>query len=159
MTHSEQLAFREIADESEIGGEKVVFRQVAELNPAHLVKDLVLDFAGELPDGEELQINCAAVPVIVANADYGMAYDGVNAQFFLKLAGQRLLRALTIFDFPAGEFPFKRHHLVRAPLTNENLAVTNDKSGRYKPKRRTRLMRRRGRLGVHRSSVTPLKGM
>lgn len=155
----EKLAFGEVADESEVGGEEVVFLQVAELDPAHLVEDLVLDFAGELPDSEELQVHGAAVTVIVANTDDGGAYDGLDAQFFLKLADQRLLRTFAGLDFSAGKFPFERHNLIGTPLTNENLAVTKDKSGRYKSKRRTRLMRRRGRLGVHRSSVTPLKRM
>src|SRR6185437_2452948 len=153
-----QLALGEIADEAKIGGEEVVVRQVGQLDPAHLVENLILDFAGELPDSEELQIDGAAVAVIVADANDCGADNCLDTKFFVKLARQCLLRTFAGLDLAPGKFPLQGHNLVGAALAYEQLTITDDEGGRYKPKRRAWLARS-GWVpgGVHCHSVILLK--
>ena len=64
----QQLARRQVADQPAVGGQEVVAGKVFELDPAHLVIDAALDLAGELMHGKELQIDGAAMAVVVADA-------------------------------------------------------------------------------------------
>lgn len=158
--YSEQLAFGEIADEAEVGGQKVVFRQLPELHPSYLVEDMVLNFAREFAHREELQVHGAAMAVIVADMGDGRSDDRSDSQFLVEFAGERLLRGFAGLDFAPGELPFESHDLVGAALAYEYLAITNNECGRHKPERWAGLVRRRGRLGVvHRSSVNLPKRM
>lgn len=157
---SEQLTLGEIADEAEVGGEEVVFGQVAELDPAHFVEDVVLNVASEFAHREELQVDGAAVSIVMAHAGYSGANDGLNTQFFVQLAGECLLGAFAGLNFATGKLPFQGHHLVRTALADKNLTLANDERGGYEAQGRT------GRVGlglalgdVHRFSVNPPKRM
>ena len=73
-----QFAGGEIADEAAVGGEEVITGEVAQITPAQIVEDVVGDFARKLVDGEELQIDCAAVAVGVPHMRDERADGGVN---------------------------------------------------------------------------------
>src|SRR5437660_948695 len=61
--------------------------------------------------------------------------SGLNAEFFVELAGQGLLRRLAGFDFASRELPLQGHGLVGAALADEHLAVADDERRRDKPER------------------------
>lgn len=146
----EQLAFGEVADEAEIGGEKVVFREVAEVDPADFVVDVALDFAGEFADDKKLQVDGAAMTVVVADAGNGGADDAMDAQFFVELAGEGLLGTFAGLDFAAGKLPFEGHNLVGAALADKHLIIANDERGGDKAQGWTGLVGLRAALGdVH----------
>ncbi len=77
--------------------------------------------AGELVNEEELQFDGAAVAVAVAERGDAAADDGVDAELFVELAGERLLGGLAVFDLAAGELPFEAHGLVGLALADEDL--------------------------------------
>ena len=56
----------------------------------------------------------------------------LDAEFFRKLAGERLLRAFSGFDLSTGKLPQQGHGLIGTALPDENLALANDKGRRYK---------------------------
>src|ERR1035441_6472433 len=89
----QQLARRQVADQPAVGGQELVIGKVFEADPAHLLIDAALDLAGELMNGKELQIDGAAMAVVVAYAGDAEADGGANAEFFVQFAGQRLLGA------------------------------------------------------------------
>jgi len=63
----EKLALGEIANEVAVRCEEIVSGKVFEADPAHVVEDAILELAGKLIDGEELQVDGTAVTVVVAN--------------------------------------------------------------------------------------------
>ena len=153
----EELAFGKIADQAEIGCEEIVLGKVADIDPAHLIEDVVLDFACEFADGKKLQVDGTAVTVIMADAGNGRADNGLNAQLFVKFASERLLRSLTGLNLAAWEFPFEGHDLVGAALADEDLIFANDESCGYEAESWTGLVGLRGTLGgVHIRSVNLL---
>src|ERR1035441_8123333 len=119
----EQLAFGEIADESEVGGEEVVGGQRGQGRPTDFVEDAVIELAGVVADGEELQVNRTAVAIAVAQLGDARPNDGGNAEFFVEFAGERLLGGLAGFDLSAGELPLEAHWLVRPALANQNFGA------------------------------------
>jgi hypothetical protein len=121
----EKFAGGEVADQAAVGGQEVVPGKFFELDPFELVEDLVLEFALERGDGEELQVDCAAVAVVVANVGDARADGGANSEFFLKLPREGLLRSFALFDFAAGELPLQCHGLIGAPLTDQYQTVSN----------------------------------
>ena len=84
----QQLAGGQIADEASVGGKEVVVGKVFEAGPADLVVDAVDDFAGEFMHGEKLQVNGAAMAIVVADVGNAGADDGVNAKLFFQFPGQ-----------------------------------------------------------------------
>ena len=96
--------------------------------------DVVGDFAAELMDGEELQIDGATMAIIMANAGDTGADGSLDAQFFVQFAGQGLLRALAGLDLAAGKLPHQGHGLIGTALADEDLTVTYDECRRYKTK-------------------------
>ncbi len=119
----EETAFGEVADEAEVGGEEVVGGESREWGPADFVEDAVVEVAVEVVDDEELQVDGAAVAVLVADAGYAAAYCGGDAQLFVEFACQGSLGGLAGFDLSAGELPLEAHGLVGAALTDENLGL------------------------------------
>jgi len=101
----QKLAGGEVADEAAVGGEEVVGGEVFKADPADLLVDLVIDFSGELVDDEELQIDGAAVAIVMADVGDGGADGSLDAKLFRELTGQGLLGALAGFDFAAGKLP------------------------------------------------------
>ena len=128
----EQFAGGEVADEAAVCGEEFVGGEVLKADPANLLVDLVVDRAGELVDSKELQVDGAAVAVVVADAGDGLANGGLDAEFFRKFAGEGLLRTFTGFDFSAGKLPQQGHGLIGAPLPDEDLSLAHDEGGRDK---------------------------
>ena len=51
-------------------------------DPADLLVDLVVDFSGELVDGKELEVDGAAVAIVVADVGDGAANGRMDAEFF-----------------------------------------------------------------------------
>src|SRR5579859_2231167 len=70
--------------------------------------------------------------IIMADAGDGCADGGRDAEFFRKLAGQRLLGAFASFNFSARKLPQRSHGLIDAALTDENLSAAYDEGRRYK---------------------------
>jgi len=105
VTCLQQFPSRQVADEVAIGRKKVVTGQVGQLAPAQIVKNPVGDFAAKLMHCKELQIDRAPAPIGMAHARDSGADLGVDAQFFVKLAGQGLLGSLPRLHFAARELP------------------------------------------------------
>jgi len=132
----EQLAGGEVFDEIAVGGEEVVAGQIFELDPLDLLEDAVFDLAGELFDGEELEIDGAAVAVVVADVgDPGADLSG-DTELLIELAGEGLLGTFAGLDLAAGKLPLQGHGLVGAPLADEHLAGPDHQSGCHQTKRR-----------------------
>lgn len=154
----EQLASCEIADETTVCGQKIVLGKFLEFDPFELVEDFVLKVALELWNSEELQIDSAAMAVVVANVGDVRADGGSDAEFFLKFALERLLRAFAGFDFAAGELPLEGHGLIRTPLADQNQAVLNQQSRNHETKCRAARTRVGDGLRLfHTSSVNALQ--
>ena len=109
-------------------------RELAQLNPFDLVVDAVQDFAGKLDYREELQIDGAAVTVVMADMRDSRADGGADAELLIQFAGQGLLRAFAGFDLAARKLPEQGHRLIRAALTDQDLAVMHDERGRHETK-------------------------
>jgi len=121
-----ELACRQILNEAAIRRQEVVSRQILELDPLELVKDAIDQIAGKLVYREELQINGAAVAIVMPDVGHSSADLCGNTEFLVQLARQCLFCALTGLDFPPGELPLQSHGLVRTALANQNLAAPDD---------------------------------
>ena len=130
----QQLSRRQIANQPPVGCEELVVCQLFELGPAHLVEDAVVDFAGELVHRKELQVDCAAVTVVVANADDARADNCLDAELFIQLPRKCLLGAFPRLDLAAGKLPLQGHGLVWAALPDQHLPGAQNESGRHKAK-------------------------
>ena len=137
-----ELAAGEVFDEVAVGGEEVVVGEIFEAGPNHLGEDAVLEVAGEVADGEELEVDGAAVAVVVAEMGDAGADGGFDGQFLAQLAGQGLLGGLAGFDLAAGEFPLQGHGLIGAALADKDLAAADDERCNDKAERGP------GRLGA-----------
>ena len=84
------------------------------------VEDAVVEFAGEVADGEELQVDGAAVAIAVADLGDAGADDGGDAEFFVEFAGEGLLGGFAEFDLAAGELPLEAHGLVGTALADQD---------------------------------------
>ena len=73
-----------------------------EAHPDDLGEDAVLQVAGEFSHREKLEIHCAAVAIIVPDVGHARTDRGLDRQFFVQLARQRLLRGLSGSIFPPG---------------------------------------------------------
>jgi hypothetical protein len=78
-----EAAFGEIADQAEVGGEEIVAGEGWKWGPADLIEDAVVEVALEVVDDEELQVDGAAVAVLVAYTGYATANGGGDAQLFI----------------------------------------------------------------------------
>ena len=88
------------------------------------VEDAVIEFAGEVADGEELKVDGAAVAVAVAQLGDARADDGGDAEFFVEFAAEGLLGGFAGFDLSAGELPLETHGLVGPALANQNFSAS-----------------------------------
>lgn len=131
LVELEKLAGGEVADKAAVGGQEIVVGELFELDPLELVEDLVLEFAFEGWDGEELQIDGSAVAVVVADMGDMRADGGTNAEFFLKFAGEGLFGGFAVLDFAARELPLEGHGLVGPPLADQNQAFPNQQPCYY----------------------------
>ena len=98
--------------------------------------------------------------VVVADARDRRADGCLDAQLFVQLTGQRLLRAFARLDLAAGKLPLERHRLIRAALTDQNFAVAHNQRRRHEAQRGTG--RPRISIGLdffHASSVNAPKGL
>src|SRR5262249_55913183 len=120
---SEQFASSEVADEAAISGEEIVARQVAETTPAHIVEDVIGDFAFEMVNGEELQIDRTAIAVGMPYMSDSGSDGGGNTKFFFEFANERFFRAFAGFHFAAGELPLECHCLIRPALTYKHFVA------------------------------------
>lgn len=156
----EQLAGCKIPNQSSVSGKKIVGWQVLEPDPAYLLVDVVDDLSVEFAHGEELQIDCAAVAVVVANPRDRWTNTGVDAKLFGELAGQRLLGAFSGLDLTSRKLPHRGHRLIGTTLPDQHLTVANNQRRGYKSQGRA------GGTGTsirgaffHRSSVNETKEM
>ena len=124
----EQFAGGEVADESAVGGEKFVLGKIFETDPLELVEDFVLQLSIERGHGEELQVDGAAVAIVVADVGNTGSDFCEDAQFFLEFAGESLFRTFALFYFPAGKLPLQRHWLVGATLADQDHSIANQQT-------------------------------
>ena len=82
-------------------------------------------------------VHRAAVPVVVANVRHALPDGGIDAQLFIQLALQRLLRALARLNLAAGKLPLQCHGLVGPPLANQYFAGAHNQCRSHKPQGRT----------------------
>src|ERR1035437_591496 len=120
----EQLAFGEIADEAEVGGEEVVGGQRAQGRPADFVEDAVVDLAGEFLYREKLEVDGASVAIPVPYLRDPGTDDGGDAEFLVEFARESLFGRFAGLDLAAGKLPFEAHRLVRPALTDEHFGPT-----------------------------------
>jgi len=109
--------------------------------------------------GEELQVDRAPMPVIMANARDQGADGSLYAELFVEFTRQSLFRALAGLNLAAGKFPLERHGLIGASLADKKFATSHNQCGRNKAERWTG----RAWIGVrlsffHDSSVNAPKG-
>src|ERR1017187_9786966 len=116
----EQLAFGEGADEAEVGGKEVVSGQGSQRRPADFVEDAVADLAGEVPYGEELEVDGTSIAIAVADLHDAGADDGCNAKLLVEFAYQGLLGGLAGLDPAAGERPLQANRLIWPALTDQD---------------------------------------
>jgi hypothetical protein len=128
----EKFAGSEVADEAAVGGEEFVVGEFFELDPLELMEDLVLQLALKRGHGEELQIDCASMAVVVADVRDARSDFGGDAEFFLEFAGESLLGAFALLDLAAGKLPLEGHWLVGAALANEDKTFANQQTCDYK---------------------------
>ncbi len=102
-----------------------------ELGPAEVVEDPIGELALEAVDGEELQIDRAAVAVVVSDMSDADADGSADAEFFVELAAEGFFRGLARFDFAAGELPLEAHGLIRTALADEHFAAAQDQRGHH----------------------------
>ncbi len=95
---------------------------------------MVLNLTVKLADGEELEIDGAAMAIIVADSSDRGTDNRLDTQFFAQFACQCLLCAFARFDFAARKLPFERHHLVATALADEDLALTHNEARSYEAK-------------------------
>lgn len=119
-------SFGQIVDESAIRGEKVISGEGLERDPAKVIENAIYEFSLELINGEELQIDCTAVSIIVDDARNGRTDDSLNSKFFLKLAYKRLFRRFSRLDFAAWKLPLEFHGMPGGALANQHLVATQD---------------------------------
>ena len=127
----EQLALRQVFDQPAVGDQEVVIWQLFQFDPAHIFEDAILDFAAKLIDCKELQIDCAAMPVVVANMRYARPDRCLDAQFFIELASQRRLRTFAGLNLASGELPLKRHRLIGPALADQDLVPAQHQCSRH----------------------------
>jgi hypothetical protein len=133
--HSRQLkqfACRQVLNEISIGCEEIVPGEIFKLDPADLLVNLVIDLAREFIHCKELQVDGAAVSVVVPYARHRCTNQRCDSELFSKLAGERLLSAFSRFDLATRELPLQSHGLIGATLPNKNFAPTQNESGRNK---------------------------
>jgi hypothetical protein len=82
--------------------------------------------------GKKLQVDCAAVAVVVADVGDTWADYCLDAELFIELSREGLLGAFSGFDFSAWKLPLKGHGLVWTPLADEHFACAQDESGSHK---------------------------
>jgi hypothetical protein len=121
----EQFSGGEVADEAAVGGEEVVVGKFFELDPLKLLENLVFEFAFEGSHGIELQVDCAAMAIVVADVGDVRADGGADAELFIEFASEGLFGAFTGFNFAPGEFPLQGHRLVGTALTDQDETITN----------------------------------
>lgn len=126
---SEQFAGGKVFDEAAVGSKEVVRGEFFELDPLELVKDFVFEFAFERGNSIELQVDSAAMAVVVADVGDVGTDGGADAELFVEFAGEGLLGALAVFDLAAGKLPLKGHRLVWAALADEDEAVAHEQAG------------------------------
>ena len=160
MVRLQQLPGCEVTNQSTIRGQKVVLEQILKPHPAELLKDPVFQLAGELVYGKELQVDCTAMTIVVADVGDARANAGLDPELFVQFAGQGLLRAFSLLNFAARKFPLQPHWLVRAPLADQHFTAADDQRRRNKSQGGTGGPGIGVRLFVfHPSSVIALKGV
>ncbi len=124
----QQFALGEVADEAAVCDEEVVAGQVFEFDPADFFENLIFDFVAEFVDGEELQIDGAAVAVVVADMGDFVADGGVDTEFFVELAGESFFGAFAGLNFAAGKLPLEGHGLIGSTLADEHFIAAEHES-------------------------------
>ncbi len=127
----EQFSGGEVADEFLVGGEEVEFWEGVDLGPAEIVEDAVGEFSVEAVDGEELEVDSAAVAIIVADVGDEGADVGLDAEFLVEFAAEGLFRRLAGFDFAAGKLPLEAHGLIGAALADEHFVCAQNQGGHH----------------------------
>ena len=114
-----EVSPRQTFYEIEVTGKEIERRQIREIYPANLLKDLRIRLTTEFVYKKKQQMNAAACGVFVFIASQFGAYFCLDSQFFHQFANERLPRAFALLHLAARELPFKRVTAALAPLANE----------------------------------------
>ena len=69
----------------------------------------------------------------MAGVRHAVAYIRGDTQFLIELTPQGFFRAFAVLYLTPGKLPFKGHGLVRPPLTDQDLLLSQDKCGHDQP--------------------------
>lgn len=154
----EELAGSEVADEAAVGGKEIVPGEFLEFDPLELLEDFVFEFALKGRDGEELQVDGAAVAVVVPDMGDARTDGRADAEFFVELAREGLFGGFAVLDFASGELPLQGHGLIGPPLADQDQAFPNQQPSDDKTERGTDRARVGDRLRLfHLLSVNGLR--
>jgi len=123
-----QLSGGKIANQSAVGSKKIVAWQIFKAHPFELGKDLVLEFAFKGVDCKKLQIDGAAVAIVMADVCDAPANGGFDSELFVQFPSKGLFRTLASLDLAAGKLPLQGHRLIGASLAYEHFAAANEKA-------------------------------
>jgi hypothetical protein len=119
----EQPALSQIPNKPKIRREEVIPGQRRQRSPLHIIEDAVVQVSVELVDDEELQVDRAAVAVLMANAGHAAPNRGGDPELFVKLPDQSLFGGLPGLNLASRKLPFEAHRLVRTALTDKHFSV------------------------------------
>ncbi len=119
---SKMFSVGQFPDQVKIGGQKVVAGKGTEGGPAHFIEDTVFEFTLEFAHKEELQVDRRSIAIAMTEAGYMTTDRGVNAEFFVQLAGKGDFRRLSGLNLATGKLPFQTHGLVWPTLADQHLS-------------------------------------
>lgn len=118
-------------DKLAVAVKKIIIREPVRFLPENLFELIIDRDAGELRDAVEDQFHRRALVVLELVALEQTTNNRLDAQFLAKLAGQRLLRFFTGFDFAAGKLPFETMPIVAFALANQDFSTMCEHAGNH----------------------------
>lgn len=128
----DHLARRQVLYELQIGFQEIVGWEFLALDPLHVTKDAILNFALIVGNHVKAQFDCTASAVGVLNSRDFLTDPGVDTELFLEFTAQGIPRLLALLDLSPGKLPFQGHHLVTRALADQDFAILQNQ-GRNDP--------------------------
>jgi len=121
---------RNVLDQFPIGFQEIVFEELVARRPLHRFEDLVGNLSSIGRNREENNFH-KTVRIAMAQSPNFLADLRVNPQFLRELAAQRILHALAVAHFAAGEFPLQPVGIGSTPLANEEPVRIEQNAGSH----------------------------
>ena len=103
--------------------------------------DLVFELAFKGVDGKKLEINGAAVAIVMADVGDALANGGLDSELFIQFPSKSLFRTFASLDLAAGKLPLQGHRLIGTSLAYQHFAVANEKPRGNEPQCRSGRLR------------------